>query len=361
MAETINRIKMESLIYGAYTRHNVLDKLVYDTFSNTSIAEATQLNIYVDLNSILHPVFSEHFRIDMNEATTITSCLINLCGHYRQFFRRLRVNTKFFLIFSYNTCEINRKFVASYNSFFKAKSEIKQFRDIVNVNLELLDTLCPYIPDVFFIKSTNDFEVGVIMSHLMSIVMNDGNPNLIISKDLYPYQLVPNHPYTSYLYPCKHLGEDTSRMTPISEKQNFRYEFWNIVSRDRKLNIDRLMKISPLNYPLFISITGFKRRCINQIHSIYDAIKIITTLVGEEDIKIIPEMLMSNEEIVSHYSVAQIIANYKALDISYMVPYYSANPESKAIKLLNIRDDAVLNQVCSSKEFTANPINLQAL
>ena len=97
------RMNADSIIYGSYVKKQRLDSLVYDTFSGTSIASATSLNIFVDLYSTLKPIFSEHYRIDTPALTIITSCLINLCGHYRSFFRTLRVNTNFYLIFSKNT------------------------------------------------------------------------------------------------------------------------------------------------------------------------------------------------------------------------------------------------------------------
>ena len=43
-----------------------------------------------------------------------------------------------------------------------------------------------------------------------------------------------------------------------------------------------------------------------------------------------------------------------------MLPYYRNSPECKNIKLLNLRDDAVINQI-NSKYFELNPIDLTKL
>ena len=56
------------IIYGAYVKKAKLRELVYNTYGNSSIADATKLNIYIDLTSILHALYSEHNRIIIEKA-----------------------------------------------------------------------------------------------------------------------------------------------------------------------------------------------------------------------------------------------------------------------------------------------------
>ena len=222
-------INLAAIIYGSYVKINRLQRIVFDTFSNTSIADATHLNVFIDLYSILHPIFSEHYRVVIENYTDVTAGIINMCAHYRNFFRGLGVHTSFYLIYSDNICDFNRKFVAGYNDSFYRKSQIKTFRDIIDTNLDLLNTICPYLPDIHFVKSINNWESSVIIANIIE-TLNEHSPNLIISRDVYPLQLCALYPWTSYLYPCKFQlkNEDISVMVPLNEKPNFRNEFWKL-------------------------------------------------------------------------------------------------------------------------------------
>ena len=128
--ESAYKTSVDNIIYGSFVKNEVLDRIVYEAFSDTSIASATELNVFIDIYSVLHQAFSEHYRVEYTNYTDITSCLINMCAHYRAFFRRLRVHTKFYLVFSTNTCEINRKFIAGYNETFLRKVNIPEYKKV---------------------------------------------------------------------------------------------------------------------------------------------------------------------------------------------------------------------------------------
>lgn len=350
-------ISLENIMYSSYVKNDRLERIVYDTFSNTSIASATELNVFIDLYSVMKQIFSEHFRTQISDQTAIVSCIVNMCGHYRSFFRRLGVRTSFYLIASFNTCEYNEKFFKGYNATFKAKSEIKLFREITEANFELLNVLAPYLPDIYFIRSEKQYEVAVIIAYLIEI-LNDGKPNLIISKDMYPIQLCAYYPYTSYLYPMKRREEgDVSIMLPINEKQSFQYEFWKMISDWHNFDINHVLDIHPLNVPLLWALNRFSPREIPLFKQIQNAKKIILDLSGANG-KITPEMMQYDTNYNSFYFLTQ--SRYNALDPLVLLPYYRQDPESKKINLNNLRDDATVNQI-NSKFLSNNPLDLSRL
>lgn len=357
-----NTVAVESIIYGSFVKKTKLETLTLNAFSNTSIASATELNIFIDLYSVLKSIFSEHHRTQINNYTDITSGIINMCSHYRSFFKTLSVRTKFFIVFSFNTCDINRKFVADYNSDFLRKSQIPLFNKLAMDNFDLLNILCPYLPDIFFIKSVRNYESAVIIANLIE-TLNDGNPNLIISKDLYPLQLCSLYPYTSYLYPIKKRSNgqsiDDSIMISISEKPSFRYEFWNLVSLIRKFDPNKVYDLSPINFPLFSAINRFPERNILSSANINTTRNIIYSMVGSNDIKIVPEQLYHNDSL-NNLAPSIIESRLKALDVQFMLPFYKSDPESSAINLDNLQDDATVNMI-NSKFFQSNPLDLSKL
>lgn len=360
MADDYTGISIENIIYGSFVKMQRLQEIVSTTFSNTSIANAVDLNIFIDLYSVLKQVFSEHYRTDVSDYTAITSGVINMCSHYRSFFRKFEVNTKFYIVFSFNTCDINEKFVAGYNAEFKKKSEIPLFNKLAMDNFELLDLLCPYLPDIFFIKSPRNFESSVVIANLIEMI-NDGHPNLIISRDLYPIQLTYLYPYTSYLYPIKYKGGiDGSIMIPISEKPTFRYEFWNTIATIRKFDVSHICSISPVNFPLFSALNRFPERKIVGTANVAGARNIIQKIVGNDDITIIPEQLYADQDISSKIPVSIIESRTKVLDVRFMLPYYKADPESKSIQFQNLKDDSAI-QAINARFFANNPLDLGKL
>lgn len=353
-------IRMDQAIYGNYVKSDRLDSIVYNAFSNTSIASATELNVFIDVYSAIHSLFSEHYRIEFVNYSDITSCLINMCAHYRAFFRSLKVNTTFFLIYSGNCCDINRKFVSGYNENFYVKSKIPESKKLVEDNFKLLTALCPYLPDIHFIRSTENFEAGVIMAHLIEY-LNDGKPNMIISRDAYPVQLTYLYPNTTFLYPRKKRDYgDVSILIPIFEKPTYRAEFWDFICDCRSIQGEELRTISPLNYSLFCAMTRFYDRGIKGLYNARDAVKLIKNMVDEEDIKIDVSQLSKNEFAVSNYNIQSIESRYNAIDIPFMLPYYRNSPECSSISIVNLKNDAVINQI-NAKYFEKNPINLMKL
>ena len=354
-------VNLSAIIYSSYVKMDRLQKIVFETFSNTSIAEATHLNIFIDLYSTLHPIFSEHYRVNIENYTDVTAGIINMCGHYRKFFKGLGVNTTFYLIYSDNICDFNRKFIAGYNENFYRKSQIKMFREIVDNNLDLLSTICPYLPDIHFVKSISNWESSVIIANIIEY-LNDGSPNLIISKDFYPLQLCALYPWTSYLYPFKHRGGiDESIMVPLNEKPSFRHEFWRLYVKDKVGEVKSdLSVISPLNVALFSAINGLNCREVNLLYNVSAAKKAILEITNGENIKIDINQLLMNESISKVINVQMIESRLKGLDITYALPYYKQDPESNNYKFINLQDNGAVNMI-NSKYFEKNPLELNKL
>lgn len=352
------KLNLANVIYGGYTKHEVLRDLVYKTYGNSSIANATKLNVFVDLNSILHALYSEHNRIIFDNITDVSAGIINLCAHYRGFFRQLGVDTRFFLINSLNTCDIYSKFVSEYNAIFKRKTQVCQTMNIINNNMSLLKILCPYLPAIYYVDSVNNFEVSVIIAHIIEM-LNDPNPNLIISKDFYPLQLVTKYKWTSYLCPVKSPYGDTSWMLPINEKPNFREEFWKVIASIRNCSYKLLSTMSPVNYTLYTCMTKAPERNLRPLIANNRARDLITGMVGSEDIKIQMSQVLNNPDL-SSYPIMMIDSRYKVIDIDYMLHIYRNNPESKQLQFIDLEDISTVNTIVA-KYYANNPIELQKL
>lgn len=350
---------VEQVMYSSYVKHNRLQEIVYRTFSNSSIATATQLNVFIDLYSVMKTIFSEHGHTDLSlgNYTDLTTCLVNMCAHYRTFFKSLGVHTRFFMVFSFNIGEYYYKFCKDYNIAFKQKLEVKTFREMAKANFQLLELICPYLPDIHFVYSEKCFETTTVIAYLIN-KLNDPNPNLIISKDLYPLQLCANFPNTSYLYPIKKHDGDFSLMVSINEKsEQFRKDFWDLFSYVRKIeNPERFYGLSPLNFPILNAINRFPERCLNVLTNINVATNSLIRMSNSKDVKLtIDTMLMQN--IISEALIRKAEPRLYCLDYTYAYPYYANSPEVLKINLDNLPDNGQLENI-NAKYFANNPMKL---
>lgn len=354
---------VDNIIYGSFVKMNRLDEIVVETFANTSIHYATKVNIFIDLYSVLHQIFSRSYRTEITNPLIMTSTLINMCGHYRKFFNSKGVETRFFLVFSSNLYEINRKLVAGYNETFNTRFHIHLFNHLANSNFNLLETLCPYLPDIHFIRSKKGFEVSVIIAHLIEEYGRD-IPNIVISKDLYPIQLCTKYPYTSFLFPLKtydkelHTTIDRSIMVPLREKVSHNVAFWNLVAIRRELTKpEAFYGINTSNFVLLEALHKFPERDIGPLNigRVLQCKKYIQELGGHIT-KIDVSTLKYNEKMQT-FPISLIEARYNALDVDYMLPYYRIDEESQNIKIQNLDDNGTVNKI-NAKYFSEIPINI---
>lgn len=199
------KVSVSQIINSSLTRYNELHAIVNEAFVGSS---ATHLDIYVDINSLTKSLYNRENEVFIEDYAVVASCLINLCAHYRDFFNRApyHVDTTFYLVYCNNYSDMYTRTIKTYNKtmvdYMKNKTII---RDLIMKNVLLLDTLCPYLPDIHFIYD-DEYETATIMNHLMEI---NQNASMVITKDMYTYQLI-NNPETIILRPKKSNGLDKS-------------------------------------------------------------------------------------------------------------------------------------------------------
>ena len=305
-------LNLMNILYGSYVKMELLEKLVYETYGNSSISDATELNIFVDINSIIHSLYSEKNRIVYNNITDLSSGLINLCAHYRSFFRyKLGVETRFYLINSLNTCQLNKKFVFDYNCEFENKARITSTKKLIDNNLSLLKILCPYLPGIYYVDSVDNYESSV-----------------------------------------------------INEKQGYRELFWSnyISALTQKFSIKLVQDLSPINFPLFLALYKFPQRSMKMINTSFSASvarKIILSLVGTEDIKVQYSQILNSEFLINSFPVQIIESRYKALDVPFALQYYKTSPDA-IYNFTDLQDNETVNNICA-RYYSTNPLRLDLL
>ena len=137
--------------------------------------------------------------------TAITSSLINMCAHYRNFFiNTYGVETYFFLIGNSKNTYVENKICAEYQHPVPTVISTETIKFSV---FNVLSTLVPYIPDVHLLNACYDFNAGVM--NVMNATVNDRTiPCMAISKD--PCSFILGAYGVYILRPKKYQKEDTS-------------------------------------------------------------------------------------------------------------------------------------------------------
>lgn len=354
----MNTIPTEYIVARYFVKYNRLEELVSESFYGS---KATNLNIYIDLYGLYKTLFSRSYRTDISDYTAFIVTVVNMCAHYRGFFRSKRVETKFFIISSYNIPEVNRKFVAEYNKTMVQKLSNQQVKEMVEINTELLDVLCPYLPDIHFFHT--EYESSVLMEYIIRKECNEyGNtsPNIIISSDIYPMQLCTIFPNTVFLRPRKSKGKDYSMITLPYGHRMFQESFWRIVCLEREglTNNRNTVSISPANYMLLMALTRFPERDFKSIINFTMANQIIYNIIGDSEQPFnVDALYEADDTLYNRFPKETLNSRYKCLALQYQSSLFEESIEAKTFHYENLQDPNAV-QMINDRYFANNPIDV---
>lgn len=349
-------IPLEQLMVRNLIRYERLDSAIPYAFWNCN---SNKLNIYIDLYGFYRTLYSRHQRTLITDPMGFTSSIIDLCVHYRGYFKRYGITTKIFLISSYNTPEHTG--ITNYNPEMKQKLKLAGVRGNIEFNLEILNILCPYLPDIFFLKT--EFESSVLMNEL---IIREGNtPSLIISTDLLPIQLCSIHENVAYIWPFKiKSGNDIEDISPICPPRNHsehELSFSYIIRRKQgKTTSDRIStSVIASNFVLLEALFKFEDRKFPTLMSKTAATRIIIETPGGTETKLYPRDIFSHPLLANKPEefLRNIELRFNALDVGIQSNFFNSSIEYSTLKYENLTDPDALNLI-NSKYFANNPLNL---
>lgn len=354
-----NIISPEIVITTNMVKYDRLGKIIPYAFYGSTDNEVT---LYIDLFPIYRNLISRHDRTDTSDYIGLVPSIVNLCIHYRQFFKKLEVKTKIYLISSYNVPEAACKMVSGYNKLMQEKLVVPAVVDMVNFNNELLEVLCPYLPEIYFIPT--QFESSVAIKYLINAEKENGNthPHLIISRDLLPAQLTAEFWDVAYLKPNKVKGEDLSQIIPVSTHRDYFRRFSHVVYGITLENgsDETGMVVYPPNWVLLLAFIGYKPRNIfSKVHT-----KVAARFINEvsPDVPIGVNTLYDlKPDLDSKYPRTIIEPRYHVLNASgFMMNEFIRMGEYHNYQLVDLIDPGALAMI-NSKYFPNNPISIYQL
>lgn len=271
--EEYNKVVGDHILISYYVRYDVLTEMINAEFYNSNCEE---VNVFIDAYSMIKSIY----KLDTSQFIdyySITSCIINACAHYRNFFwTRYKVTSKIWIVFSEMTQSIfeARQFYPDYGNIF-TDSINGPMNQMIKANMDILNMMCPYIPDVKFIYS--QYEPGLVFGRIDSSEygvnttkhIGTNVPSFIISKDPWNLQPVSQSNKIYMIRPIKKNGQDLSVM--ISNKTVMAY-----YSALRKVKYFP-GNIGPEYLPFIIAATRFPERNIKSLHNISSIMKALSS------------------------------------------------------------------------------------
>lgn len=190
-------------IFEGKPKYTLLDDLIGDKVSDVTIGST--VNIIVDMKQVYRKMFRNSIELEDNspeylklETERITSDIVGLVSHYRNYFYKKGKYTSFFFIYSENECEYMKAMDPNYKKdyyekYFNSNENRDKIELLKRCNHAFKILITGYIPNAYYVDSS-DFDELVYMKYIIDSAANS-DLNIILSNDENVYQLV-NHKNT---------------------------------------------------------------------------------------------------------------------------------------------------------------------
>lgn len=343
-----NFVVIEPIINYQKVKYEKLKEIIpSETVINKTV------NIYINMNSILEYFYTNKMVDAMNSLIKLdnivfTAEFINLMAHYRHyFFSRHRSKTRFFIYYLNKPVSYDNKYM---ESMIKTRGSEKirtgLMSEILDINLKLIDNICTYLPNIYFISSEGMDHSSIPYYLIKKLSKREDETNIVMTHDYYDYQLL-NLPRTMILS----ASGDRSKM----------YTLKNIY--DKKLSglkYNKVNDISPELFSLIMSLTGHKDRDINKIdnYGFSKAIKKIDELLSNGLIKNGYNFNLTYLSKVMNVSENGLTHNFSLCDLRTKNNILKSTDEILITrKLINLRDNNAIMDI-NSRYFKFNNIHL---
>ena len=306
-----------------------------------------KINVFINMEAVLRYISTishvdEKIMAERDFSTILESGAINLCAHYKRFFREEGLETRVFMYYTNLESDEfdNFKYNNEYRSFYMNKFTMNpRFKAIGEAMIDDVDpnltTTMQFIPGINFISC-----IGIEGSIIPLIIANSDPTykNFIITTDMYEsqYQLLPNQF-------CVHIIRRSNNGTVILD--NLKSSIWTLLGKDYKeKGIDISILTNPTFYNLVLSADGDKERSIESLKGIgrVTMLKLIHEAINRK--KITPDTTSLDMVLDAiHIEKKDILENsFKCTDIF-----------SQYKDLTEVKKHSILNQVVDRFDYNS--------
>lgn len=250
-------------------------KLRYHDYDNSIeslnfITPTDKVNVFINFESVLNNLsmlrdIDTKLLLERKFPTIFESEMINLCAHYKRFFRGNNLDTNVFLYYTDLTSPdfINFKYNDEYRSYYINKFlQNPKFQllgnKLVDIIIPRVQTIMEFIPNVYFIQGS-----GLEGSLIPSIIAKEypDRKNFIITSDKYETQYLLDKERF-----CVHYIKRAGAASGIFS--TFEKYLTDLFKESHEEKSDSLLFSNPSFYSILLSSLGDKIRSIDPLKGI---------------------------------------------------------------------------------------------
>ena len=342
----------------AKPKYDKLDEL-FDEYIN-NIKFSNQINIIVDVKEVSRKFFRpDTMKTDSRHRLLIeeiSSDIINIISHYRNYFNKKGKYTNFYFLYSFKECTKMKEKFSDYKKEYYEKyfNDSDERSDIIKRAIEVVQKVVSVVPHAYFIETSN-YDEFVYTKYIVENILNKNNElNLLLSNDDIFYQLINNHTILLNLKGIRSfLATEKNAVSILTKKEN--------------------INLSPNSIPLILSLSGDKKYSFKSIPSvaIVKATQIVEKLVEEgkaQDVNSIEIPLDFTKLNSNNKNDKKIILNtdlirenYKLIRADEMLYAHKSEIENKFIGYKKKTGSIKYFQELNAKIFNTYPLMLDML
>lgn len=311
------------------------------------LVQGQPIDCYVDLNSYLHSLYkvSDQYPIDVKYS--VAGSIINFAAHIVEFFHsRFGIHARIFLVFASSRPTSIVQYIPEYNAHrFMDIDQV--FNNSILDELEILNTVVQYIPEVYYVTSSIT-ENAVLIRKIMAQLKNEGNrTRFIFTKDPFAYQLACVCPNTHIIRTKKSNNRDETYTISY-------FDFYKKLQMEKKLKTTIGEGISPELYSLYLAFAGCSYKGVRAIHTYPTTDRIIHDLVNRPVILNAYNASIALDPDIARTLGGNIQERYKGLDLMFQYNAFCITPY---IYMQNLYDPKAINNM-NDRLFTKYPLDL---
>ena len=346
---------ISNVIYGYYVKYDTLTNLIRTYYNGSN---ATVIDIYIDVQDILRHIdrYLSKTQLPISNPLVVTSGLINMIAHYRNFFTtRFSCNSRFWLVDSTDNI-IASKLYAD----FKQKPLSMNMSQIYRINLSFIPIICNAIVDVQYEKTTVDVVTKMISIRGVESENSNVNPGLLISKDPFTFQATAMNGINVLRPKKNNFGDVSYIVTGITAATSYVNEL--------SKNPIQHVAIDPEQLSALMAFTRVPSRNLKTIYQINTVIpkfaeaykNALTTKYPWDTMRFVEEFLQINGD--KKKNPYELLYRIQACDTVFgQVIAYMNMPECKTYKgIVNIYDPKGIKEI-NDTHFRSCPLDLNVL
>ena len=362
---------METTIIDPFGICFTMLKIRYQTYDESLsdanfLSPSDKVNVFINLETALKYLsmtrdLEKKLLVTNNFSDFMKSDIINIAAHYKDFFCGNNLDTKVFLYMTDLTSESENFKEAKINDEFRSYY-INKYRENPNFSLlgnrminEILpdvQTICDYIPNVYFIKG-KDIDGGLIPL-IIGKELSD-RKNLIISGDLHDTQYTYDENYLTHL----NIRNYTTGILACSTNQ---YLQAITKAKDVPNELVALFE-NPSFYRVLLACLGDKYRSVDGIKGIKFSkmVGLLRAALNEGKIKENTKSAMMLADIFPDELKSKVFDNLCMLDIENEYQMLGEGDKKSILSQIVDRSDISALQKLNQEKFAEKQLWLEAL